>query len=319
MFNVYKRVFRGLKNDKRSLFLIFFAPVLAMFIFGTAFSGEVSNINIVLLKNPFIEELSKNLDEKTFNISYTDSLEDGKTKVEQGATWAFISYDKNITIYLDKSNVNIASKVLEEFKKSYMEILKERGFTIPLNIEKVDIYGRGAEFIDFFVPGIMAFATFLLTTLLTLLTFVSERLSGTLERLLASPLRERDIVFGYAAAFGIIGIMQSFILLVIAIAVFNIMIVGNILLAFLIIVLLAIVSQSLGILLSSLAKREMQAIQFLPFIVLPTFLLSGIFWPLEAIPSFLRPFSYLLPPTYAIDALRSIFIRGGGWKKSFLT
>ena len=79
-----------------------------------------------------------------------------------------------------------------------------------------------------------------------------------------------------------------------------------------VIALLAVVSQALGIMLSSLAKRESQVIQFLPFVLLPTFLLAGIFWPLEAIPSWLRPFSYLVPPTYAVDACRSVMLRGWG-------
>jgi ABC-2 type transport system permease protein len=91
------------------------------------------------------------------------------------------------------------------------------------------------------------------------------------------------------------------------------MIVGNVVLAFLIVALLAVVSQSLGILLSSLAKREAQAIQFIPFVILPVFLLSGVFWPVEAIPIWLRPISYLVPPTYAVDACRGVMLKGWGF------
>ena len=79
--------------------------------------------------------------------------------------------------------------------------------------------------------------------------------------------------------------------------------------------ILAIVSQAFGILLSSLAKREAQAVQFIPFIILPVFLLSGIFWPIQAIPLWLRPLSYFVPPTYAVDACRSIFLKGWGISK----
>jgi ABC-2 type transport system permease protein len=78
---------------------------------------------------------------------------------------------------------------------------------------------------------------------------------------------------------------------------------------------LAVVSQALGILLSSLAKREGQAVQFIPFIILPVFLLSGVFWPIEAIPAWLRPISYLVPPTYAVDACRSVLLKGWGVDK----
>jgi ABC-2 type transport system permease protein len=180
------------------------------------------------------------------------------------------------------------------------------------------IYGENAEFMDFFVPGIMAFVVYLLTTLLTLISFVGERTSGTLDRILATPLRESEIVMGYAIAFSITGTVQAALLLTIGIVVFNITIIGNVLLAFTVIALLAVVCQSLGILLSSLAKREAQAVQFLPFIVLPAFLLAGIFWPIEAIPSWLRPASYVVPPTYAVNACRSVILKGWGLNKIWL-
>jgi ABC-2 type transport system permease protein len=95
-------------------------------------------------------------------------------------------------------------------------------------------------------------------------------------------------------------------------------VVGNVLLAFLVVALLAVVSQALGILLSSLAKREGQAVQFIPFIILPVFLLSGVFWPIEAIPAWLRPLSYLVPPTYAVDACRAVILKGWGLDKIWI-
>ena len=94
--------------------------------------------------------------------------------------------------------------------------------------------------------------------------------------------------------------------------VFNVNVEGNVGLAFLVVALLAIVCQALGILLSSLTQREAQAIQLIPFIIIPGFLLSGVFWPIEAIPAWLRPASYLVPPSYAIDATRSVMLRGWG-------
>ena len=89
--------------------------------------------------------------------------------------------------------------------------------------------------------------------------------------------------------FSLIGMGQALLLLLVGILVFDITMVGNVLLAFVVIALLAVVSQALGILLSSTARREAQAIQVLPFVILPAFLLAGIFWPVEAIPAWLRP------------------------------
>jgi ABC-2 type transport system permease protein len=109
--------------------------------------------------------------------------------------------------------------------------------------------------------------------------------------------------------------MQSVVLLVVGVLLFHITIIGNIVIVFAVIALLANVSQTLGIVLSSLAQRETQAIQFLPLVVLPTFLLSGIFWPTEPIPAWLRPVSYILPPTYTVEAMRAVILRGWGLDK----
>ena len=206
-----------------------------------------------------------------------------------------------ITIQDDESIPNIKNAIQGTVASAITTTIQNQGIKSPVTINTDAIYGENAQFIDFFVPGIMA--------------FVVERTSGTLDRLLSTSLRESEIVSGYAIAFGVIGTIQAAFLLTVALLVFKIIVVGNVLLAFLVIALLAVVSQALGILLSSLAKREAQAVQFIPFIILPVFLLSGIFWPIQAIPTWLRPFSYLVPPTYAVDAVRSVMLKGWGLDK----
>ena len=193
------------------------------------------------------------------------------------------------------------------------------GFGSPFTVDATDpIYAKNARFVDAFVPGVLVFATYLVATMLTLISFVGERTRGTLERLLSTPLTDGEIVTGYALAFGLVSILQVCLLLAVAILAFNIMIVGNLFLAFIIAALLAVTGQSLGILLSSAVKREVQAMQFFPLIVMPAFLLSGVFWPLEATPAWLRPASYFIPTTYAVEALRSVMLRGWGLDKIWL-
>jgi ABC-2 type transport system permease protein len=337
---VTRRVFVDLKNDKRTLALIFIAPVFAMFVFGLAFSGEVKHVRTEVVNLdagtaglPFSvsRTILSNIDKSVLKLEESPSVDTAKAKVESGDATAVIVFPKRLTesvlaarqgkpstgdtavqLYLDQSNVNVSNAVVKAVNEALLKTAEQAGMKLPVTVKTVAIYGKDARFIDSFVPGIMAFVVFMLTTLLTLVTFVGERTSGTLLRMLATPLRERDIVMGYASAFGVIGILQSTILLLVGILAFHIIIVGDVVYAFLVIALLAVVSQALGILLSSLAKRESQVVQFFPFILLPTFLLAGIFWPLEAIPTWLRPFSYLVPPTYAVDAARSVMLRGWG-------
>ena len=353
-FAVTKRVFRDIKNDKRTIALMFIAPIFAMFVFGLAFSGDVENVNVVIVNHDqgfqmpngetvsFSDKIISNLDKKVLNIEYMNNEDKAVEKVEDGKAYAVIVFPENftqdaymgitnsgiansnstqssssinntqITIRGDESVINIKNAILGTVGDAITETMENEGINSPIKVNTDAVYGKNADFIDFFVPGIMAFVVYLLTTLLTLLAFVGERTSGTLGRLLATPLKESEIVSGYAVAFGIIGTIQAAFLLTVAVLVFNIMIVGNVFLAFFVVALLAVVSQALGILLSSLAKREGQAVQFIPFIILPVFLLSGVFWPVEAIPTWLRPLSYLVPPTYAVDACRAVMLKGWG-------
>jgi len=344
-FSVTKRIFRGLRNDKRTIAMMFIAPIVAMFVFGLAFSGDVKDVHVVVINQDegyqippspvpisISDRIISNFDTSVLKVDYVDTEDEGVQRVQKGGAYGVIVFPQNFTsdiyakmqnpsssvsttiqVRLDKSNVNVANAIAKAVSDAVLKTMEDTGNAVPVSVDADNaIYGKGAKFMDFFVPGIMAFVVFLLTTLLTLISFVGERTSGNLERLQATPLRESEIVVGYAIAFSIIGMLQTVVLLTIGTLAFNIMIVGNIFLAFLVIALLAIVSLSLGILLSSLAKREAQAIQFFPIIILPTFLLAGIFWPVEAIPSWLRPLSYVIPPSYAVDATRSVMLRGWG-------
>ena len=332
------RVFRGFRHDKRAMGMMIVAPIIAMSVFGIAFGGEVSNIDIVIINEDqgvvlmpggdpvkLSEILIGNLDDETLNIERMDSLDDAVEKVRDGEKWAVIHFPADytasvlagnsttITIRADQSNQQIYAAILVSLRDASERTMEDQGMSMAVEMDDSEaVYGEGAEFSDFLIPGVIGFAIFLLTTLLTLLTFTSERVNRTLDRLLVTPATPMDIVLGYGLAFGVTGTIQAILLVGWGILVFDILIEGSVLLAILIAALLAIASQALGILLSSATRTEAQAVQMLPVIVLPVFLLAGIFWPIEAIPSYIRPFSFALPPTHAVDALRSIMIRGWG-------
>jgi ABC-2 type transport system permease protein len=323
--------------------MLFLAPIFAMLVFGLAFSGDVEGVNVIIINHdqgftqPFgnttylSNKIINNLNTTALNIENMSNLDEAQQKVIDGKASAVIVFPENftknallktknasypnsadITIQGDDSITNIKNTILKTVNQAVADTMTAEGVNPALNVTSDPIYGKNADFIDFFVPGILAFVVYLLTTILTLITFAGERSTGTLERVLATPVTEGEVVTGYAITFGTFGIIQVILLLAIAILVFNIMVIGNVFLAFLAVAILAVSCQALGILLSSLAKRPEQAIQFIPFIILPAFLLSGIFWPVQAIPEWLRPLSYLVPPTYAVDACRAVMLKGWG-------
>jgi ABC-2 type transport system permease protein len=288
--------------------------------------------------------LTKNITsiiDKDVLVLHIHSNSDNARKiVRDGKAWAAIIFPVNFTqrflqaimaqdmslapsieVYLDGSNPTIAAAVLKEIARSVQAALKELSgslnigeFDMPIVIEQLYVYGGGdTKFIDYFAPGVISFAIMMVTTMITIILFVNERRNGTLQRLLVSPASESEIVVGYALAFAVIGFIQSIVVLVAAILLFDITIAGNIFLALLVILLLAFGHQGLGILLSAGAKNELQAIQFIPLILFPSILLAGLFWPIESIPGYLQPLSYIIPLRYGIDAQRSIMLRGWGF------
>jgi len=338
VLGVTRRVFRGFKHDRRALALLLIAPILAMTVFGIAFAGEITNVDVIVVNEdtgfvplpgmPTVkvsEMFVDNLDAKVLNIERMTDLDAAVKKVRDGDSWAVIHFNANFTsaimggnstvveVRADKSNAQVYAAIVTQMKDAVEKTMEERKLSLPVSFDVSNaVYGKDAEFSDFLIPGVITFAIFLLTTLLTLLTFTTERVGRTLDRVLSTPATELEIVLGYALAFGVIGTFQAIVLVSYGVVAFHILIEGSLLLAFLITALLAMTSQALGILLSSAAHTEAQAVQMLPVIILPVFLLSGIFWPLEAMPSWLRPFSYALPPTWAAKGLRNIMIRGWG-------
>lgn len=341
---ITRRVLRGVKHDRRSMGLMVVAPMMAMFVFGIAFSGDVTDVPLavvqadtgVTLSNNTTVELGQSivdhLDTRVLDIVPVASEAEAVAMVERGDARGALIIPENFTsdvlaalnpsysepnpptlrLRLDRSNVNVAGTMEGEVAGAMRAAVEDFG-RAPVTLDDSQaIYGKDAKFADFFIPGVMTFAVFLITNLLTITGFVQERLSGTLDRLGASPLTAGEIVLGYGLAYSLMALVQAAILLAVAIAAFQITIVGSVALAFALIALLAISSQALGILLSSAARTEAQAVQFIPFLVFPVFLLSGIFWPIEAIPPELRPFSWAVPPTYAVEGLRDIMVRGWG-------
>ncbi len=159
---------------------------------------------------------------------------------------------------------------------------------------------------DSFGPRLMALLPMLLMFVVTSVTTLRERISGTLERLMASPLRKADLVLGYALAFGLIAIVQAGLILAFSLSVLNLNFAGNMWLLGVIIVLDAILGTVLGLAASSLARTEFQAVQMMPAVILPQVLIAGLFLPRDAMPAVLEWVSALLPLSYAIDGINSL-------------
>lgn len=155
-------------------------------------------------------------------------------------------------------------------------------------------------------PAMLGVFPFVVMFLVTSVTTLRERTTGTLERLMSTPAGKLDIILGYALAFSLFGVLQSLLTSGIAIYVLGLEVSGPLWFVILVAVLDTLLGVALGLMLSAFARTEFQAVQFMPVFVLPQVLICGLFVPLEKLPEILETIAYWLPLTYAVDALNRV-------------
>lgn len=171
-----------------------------------------------------------------------------------------------------------------------------------------DAPGASATFdrVALVVLGLFPFTVMFLVTSIAMLR---ERRSGTLERLLTTPMDRLDLLLGYGTAFGLVAVVQAAVVTTAAFGVFGVQAAGSVWWAGLIAVLTALLGTALGLLCSAFARTEFQAVQFLPVVVLPQTLLCGLFVARDAMAGWLQGLSSALPLTYAVEALQQVGAR----------
>lgn len=155
-------------------------------------------------------------------------------------------------------------------------------------------------------PGLLALFPFVVTFLVTSVTTLRERTSGTLERLLAMPMGKLDLLLGYALAFGLVAAVQAGVAVGVSLAFLDLDVAGPVWLLVVVAVADAALGSALGLFVSAFARTEFQAVQFMPAFVVPQILLCGLLLPREALPGVLEVVSDVLPLSYAVDAMQTI-------------
>lgn len=155
-------------------------------------------------------------------------------------------------------------------------------------------------------PAILALFPFIVMFLVTSITTLRERRTGTLERLLSMPLGRGDFILGYTIAFGLLAVVQALIASAYAIWVCGLDVKGDPWLLVAVAVTDAVLGSTLGLFASAFARTEFQVVQFMPALVFPQILLGGIFFPRDQLPAGLKEISDWLPLSHAVDALNAV-------------
>jgi ABC-2 type transport system permease protein len=309
-----KRILRQIVRDKRTVGLLIFAPILVLTMLHLVFNGEEYVPKIGFVDVPEMVKTQFNSEDAIIKnyINKIDADEDLANQEIDG----YLSFENGSpTVVLEGSDPSKAGSVMKWFQTTISSV-QENGNRPTLDVE----YLHGSEEIgmfDYFGPVLLGFFVFFFVFLIAGVSFLRERTTGTLERLLASPLRKWEIVTGYVLGFGLFTMIQATAIAAYAIYVLGMVMEGAFGYVLLITLLLSLTALTLGILLSSFANNELQMIQFIPIVVVPQIFFSGLF-NLETISSWLSWIGPITPLYYAADALRNVMVRGYGWSHIYL-
>lgn len=169
---------------------------------------------------------------------------------------------------------------------------------------------EGTPVLDQFGPLLLGLFPMIVMFLVTSVATLRERTSGTLERLMATPIGKGDVVTGYALAFGLVAVVQALVLTAWTVGVLGMEVAGPLWVVGLVAVLDAVLGSSLGLAASALARTEFQAVQLMPAIIFPQLITCGLLLPRDQMPALLEAVSRVLPLTYGVSALQELAAGG---------
>ncbi|OZM56494.1 ABC transporter permease [Lottiidibacillus patelloidae] len=305
IFRIIKQFF----HDKRTLALMIVAPMLILWIMSLVFNGEKYTPHIAIVDVP--AQMLTILDGQDLTLTEMSNTEAEKAITSQEVD-AIITIEGNSPVITLEGSDPAANKTVLFAIHSALQRTGEKEQLFQPTIHYLHGSDDMAAF-DNFGPVLIGFFVFFFVFLISGVAFLRERTGGTLERLLASPLRRWEIVLGYVGGFGIFTLLQATLIAFFSIEVLDMIMVGSFFYVLLITLLLALTALTLGTLLSSFASNELQMIQFIPLVIVPQAFLSGLF-NMDTVADWLANLSVIMPLTYGAEALRDVMIRGAGWE-----
>ena len=321
---IAKKVIKELLRDKRTLAMMFVAPVFIMWLMNLMFSASTT-VNVKLATQDLPTGLVTKMDELDHvDVETYQDLDQAKEALANEKVDAVISY-KDGEYQVDYANTDasktsmirqvLRTSIASEGTDQLLSRVKQALPQLKLDAKAPEIkesyqYGdKNTGFFAHMIPILIGFVVFFFVFLISGMALLKERTSGTLDRLLATPVKRSEIVYGYMLSYGIIAIFQTAVVVLAAIWLLDVEVVGNILNVIIVNVVLALVALAFGILLSTLAKSEFQMMQFIPLVIMPQLFFSGII-PLSSMGEWAPTVGKFLPLTYSGDAISQIILYG---------
>jgi ABC-2 type transport system permease protein len=334
---IARKVFRQFLRDRRTLALIFAIPVVIMSIFFFMFREDLSmKVSLAIVSAETDSPEYKGFMDALSSADALDLVTDpgpgaadaiARAKADAALRfppgfWNSLSSGKKPRYELriegtrggiEKNLGKAVDAALARARLSSLPIFRGKG---PVSGAEADITyhypTRGYRPIDLLAPAFIAFFLYFICFLLTCVAFLRERSSGTLERVLISPISSVSLILGYIFAFTALGAIQGGFLMAFSTLVLGIKTVGGFLWTLIPMLITVLLGVTMGIFFSEMAKNEFQVIQFIPLVIIPQTLLSGMIMDIKTLPRVFSIVSKALPLTYTMDVIKGMLLRGQG-------
>jgi ABC-2 type transport system permease protein len=337
---VFRKELIEIRRDPRLLVFIFVFPVALLILFGFALRLQLNDVTMAVFDEDrqFPAMMVKDrFDREGYLIPVeVSSLEEMRHWIDTGKARAGLHIPKDfsaklieneqpvLTLYVDGTMPTIALAIDKESGTIEQTDFKQTLYFAdpdepdkefaedPFKVEAVTLYNPDLIDVWFFLPAIIGLLVMQVGLILTSTAVVREKELGTLEQLIVSPVSRPGFILGKVGPYAAVGFIDFYLIVAVGHLVFGVPIAGSQLLLLLSALLYVPAIVSLGLVVSTFAENQQQAIFLSVFILIPSVLLSGFIFPVEAIPIAVRPLSYLLPLTYFLEIIRGVMIKGIG-------
>lgn len=316
---IIRRIFQQMHRDRRTVALIFIAPLFVLTLMYFIFNGDTVNPRLGIVNiDQGVYDAFKDADIDVVTLVNADK----EMIVQKDLDGILEKTDDGYNLILENSNPNTAMALKAKVTQTLSAVMFQTFLNeIPmgsLGYQAVDIdvdylYGNeDTTMFDTFSPILIGFFVFFFVFLIAGIGLLRERMTGTMEKLMSTPVKRWEVVVGYLTGYGILAMIQTLVIIFFSIEVLNIVLVGSVWNVIIICAVSAITALALGILLSTFATSEFQMIQFIPIVIIPQVFFCGLF-PLEGMANWLQAVGKVMPMYYAADALKGVMYKGAGF------
>ncbi len=328
ILSLIRKEFIHIRRDFRTLLIIFMMPVIQLFMFGYAINMEIQKIDLVVIdhsRTPASRDLvrafqgSKYFATKLFNGRASGIEQLFQKREAQVALMIPQDFGETLAratptivqILIDAGDSNSAQSMRNYTEAVLQSFNFDRGLRVPLDVRTTIQYNPALKSSYFFVPGLVALILMMISALLTSITIAREKETGTMEQILVSPVRPIEIILGKVVPYIALAFIDGIIVLLVAHFWFEVPVRGSVPVILLSCLLFVFVALALGLLISTRARTQQVAMMAaLMASMLPTVMLSGFIFPINALPKPLQWISNIVPAKYFLQIIRGMMLKG---------